>query len=184
MGWWIIEIKWLFSIVILQFTPGCRENFHTQPFNSLTWWMSEAEEHTPNSKKSLKPGWIPTYTPRDKLHRINTETTTWAISIRGKWVDTLKEYNENTKTTIEYSHHRKITSVTSSDEIVQQGCEIFGIKHPIKTDTFTNIRNISFIESLVMGNPVFDDETVSQIKLFGRDNDLYRLARWHHENKK
>ena len=38
-GFWIIELKWLFSIVILRFNRGTREAYHTHAFNAWTWWL-------------------------------------------------------------------------------------------------------------------------------------------------
>lgn len=35
-GYWLIEIKSWFSIVLLHFNPGTREAFHNHAFNALT----------------------------------------------------------------------------------------------------------------------------------------------------
>ena len=45
-GYWLIEWKLGFSIVILRFSKGSREAFHTHAFNALTWWVKgSVEEH-------------------------------------------------------------------------------------------------------------------------------------------
>lgn len=38
-GYWLIEMKKLFSIVLLRFEPSHRENFHSHAFNALTIWL-------------------------------------------------------------------------------------------------------------------------------------------------
>mgnify|MGYP001575993171 CR=1 FL=1 len=36
-GFWLIEAKSLFSIVLLRFENGTREAYHSHAFNSLSW---------------------------------------------------------------------------------------------------------------------------------------------------
>ena len=38
-GYWLIEWKSGFSIVVLRFSKGTREAFHSHAFNALTWWL-------------------------------------------------------------------------------------------------------------------------------------------------
>ena len=38
-GYWLIEWKLGFSIVILRFSKGSREAFHSHAFNAWTWWI-------------------------------------------------------------------------------------------------------------------------------------------------
>ena len=39
-GYWLIEYKPLFSIVLLKFEGKSRDAFHTHAFNSLSWLIS------------------------------------------------------------------------------------------------------------------------------------------------
>lgn len=100
-GYWLIESKSLFSIVLLRFDKGSREAFHTHAFNAVSWvlsgWLSELVRY--NNTKVLsreydyKPSLKPIYTARNRFHRVFGEAdTTWALSFRGPWDKTWKEY--------------------------------------------------------------------------------------------
>lgn len=93
-GWWLIEWKSLFSIVLLRFDEGSREAFHNHAFNGLTWWLSgEVEEQLiDGTSKTWKPSIFPKYTPRNCFHRVFGIKTTYALSFRGPWNKTWKEY--------------------------------------------------------------------------------------------
>lgn len=94
-GYWLIEWKSVFSIVILRFSTGSREAFHSHAFNALTWWVkgdvTEQFLDTINTKQ-WKPSWLPKYTPKGCFHRVIANRTTWAISFRGPWADTWQEH--------------------------------------------------------------------------------------------
>ena len=92
-GFFLIEIKSMFSIVLLRFNEGGREAFHTHAFNALTWFIAgdlEEEDydgHFHFYSRSL----FPKYTPRSKNHRVWANRTSWAISIRGPWTKSWTE---------------------------------------------------------------------------------------------
>lgn len=93
-GYWLVENKRLFSIVLLRFSSGSREAFHSHAFNALTWWVKgEVEEQfVDNSQsKTWKPSFKPKFTPKGNFHKIIGKRTAWAISVRGKWDDTWQE---------------------------------------------------------------------------------------------
>lgn len=93
-GYWIIECKSLFSIVLLRFSKGSREAFHSHAFNALTWWLSgEVIEEYENGDKSKtwSPSIYPKYTPKSCFHKIVALRESWAISFRGAWDKTWKE---------------------------------------------------------------------------------------------
>ena len=97
-GYWLIEWKSVFSIVILRFSIGSREAFHSHAFNAWTWWLKgEAVEHFADGSKPIKwvPSFKPKYTPRDCFHKIIAKKTTWALCFRGPWVETWKEKKHN-----------------------------------------------------------------------------------------
>lgn len=104
-GYWLIECKWLFSIVLLNFSPGSREAYHSHAFNALTWWLKgdvveeilEGEFEIP-TRKVWKPGFKPKFTPRDCFHKIIAgKNGAWALSFRGPWWATWSE-NKNGET--------------------------------------------------------------------------------------
>ena len=99
-GLFLIEIKSLFSIVLLKF-GGMRENFHSHAFNAWTIWLKGAvmEVIRPASGRPTlfnlrgwKAGDIK-FTSRDTMHKVLPEGTAWALSFRGPWAKTWKEYD-------------------------------------------------------------------------------------------
>jgi hypothetical protein len=112
-GYWLIEIKGLFSIVLLKFNQGCREAFHNHAFNALTWFIKGdlLEERLDESKNkttftAYKRSIIPKITKRDNFHRVWAQKTSWCLSIRGPWSKTWNEYKDGKLTTL--THGRKI----------------------------------------------------------------------------
>lgn len=108
-GYWLIEIKPLFSIVLLRFGKGSREAYHTHAFNALTWFIKGEVEEIHNSGKRItwKPSLKPKITKRECYHKVFAKDTTWALSIRGPWVDTWKEFRERSNKEVTLTHGRK-----------------------------------------------------------------------------
>lgn len=111
-GYWLLEIKSLFSIVLLKFNVGSRESYHTHAFNSLTWYLfgDMTEQRIFKSgiivQKDYKFSFIPKITKKDNLHRVCARKTSWAISIRGPWSNTWQEYRDGKFITL--THGRKV----------------------------------------------------------------------------
>ncbi len=91
-GYWLIEWKSLFSIALLRFSKGSRENMHSHAFNAWSWILKgELRESLVVSKYAiytyiLKPSIKPIYTPRDCMHQVfGVSNNTWAITFRGPW---------------------------------------------------------------------------------------------------
>ena len=100
IGLFVIEIKSLFSVVLLKF-GGTRENFHSHAFNAWTIWLKGAvmEVIRPASGnptllnlRRWKAGDIK-FTSRDTMHKVLPEGSAWALSFRGPWSKTWKEYD-------------------------------------------------------------------------------------------
>lgn len=97
-GYWLIESKQFFSIVLLRFDQGSREAFHTHAFNAVSWvlkgWLQErVKTKYWGSTYDYKPRLRPIYTPRDRFHKVEgMAPVTWALSFRGPWNKTWKEY--------------------------------------------------------------------------------------------
>lgn len=111
-GYWLFEIKWLFSIVILKFNKGCRSSYHTHAFNALTWFLKgdmveeSIDEKGNHIEKKYTTSLIPKVTHRTKLHRVKANETSWALSIRGRWDSTWFEYEPTNKKYIRLSKGR------------------------------------------------------------------------------
>jgi quercetin dioxygenase-like cupin family protein len=91
-GYFLIECKSLFSIVLLHFAEGSREAYHEHAFNAVTVWLKGKvqEQHLDGSFKRFKAGQLK-YTPRGTFHRIVGLRSTWALSVRGPWRDHWRE---------------------------------------------------------------------------------------------
>ncbi len=112
-AYFIIELKNFFSIALLKFNEGSRENYHTHAFDALTWFISGElveEEVSGDTYVYTRSIW-PKCTPKDKCHRVRSLTTSWCFTIRGPWSDTWEEYNERTDTTTVYTHGRHVVEV-------------------------------------------------------------------------
>lgn len=109
-GFWLIEIKSLFSIVILCFEKGSRDAYHSHAFNALTWfiWGDVEERHRCGPTKYWKPSLKPKYTPRSCFHQVYCKKRTFAISFRGPWRQSWNEYSTKTKKTIVLTSGRKV----------------------------------------------------------------------------
>jgi quercetin dioxygenase-like cupin family protein len=106
-GYFLIEIKPLFSIVLLRFGKGTREAFHSHAFNALTFWLKGrvVEHHRDGRKKFFKAG-MAKYTSRSDFHKVEALETTWALSFRGPWTDRWQEDRRQQLVTL--THGRKV----------------------------------------------------------------------------
>lgn len=102
-GYWLIEWKAGFSIVLLRFSQGSREVFHSHAFNAVSWILRGLLYETIrfNSSRFLFPRLKPYYTSRDTAHRVyGINNSTWALSFRGPWSKTWKEYTDDSEVTL------------------------------------------------------------------------------------
>ena len=102
-GYWLIEWKAGFSIVVLRFSKGTREAFHSHAFNALTWWLKgSVTEAFPNTAETIKwrPSIFPKFTPKHNIHKIIADDVSWAISFRGPWDRTWQEQENGIQTTL------------------------------------------------------------------------------------
>lgn len=95
VGYWLIEIKWLFSIVLLRFDNKSRDAYHTHAFNCINWLLKgELYEYFHGSyyvKKHL-PSWRYFVVSRDDFHKVDSVGVSWVLSIRGPWSKYWREY--------------------------------------------------------------------------------------------
>lgn len=110
IGYWLFEIKWLFSIVLLHFKEGTRENYHSHAFNAYSFFIyGEVEEqHLDKEPIIWRPSFFPKYTPKSTFHKVRALTDTWCLSLRGPWSKYWYEYNPESKEYIKLTNHRKI----------------------------------------------------------------------------
>ena len=108
-GFFFVEIKKLFSVVLLRFGNGSREAFHDHAFNCISWVLKGKlrEKMIEGGENIYKTGLKPIITKRSTFHQVFSEGTTWVFSIRGPWSKTWQEFlpDENRKITL--THGRK-----------------------------------------------------------------------------
>jgi hypothetical protein len=109
VGYFLIEWKSVFSIGLLRFSEGSRESYHSHAFLAITWWLTgKVEEETYKGiYKTFSPSIKPKITKRDKVHRVKGLKKTWALTIRGNWVDEWFEVTPDDKV-IKLTHGRKV----------------------------------------------------------------------------
>ena len=99
-GYFLVEIKSLFSIVLLRFENGSRDAYHSHAFNCVSWVLKGElnEYHSPETKPNPfdrldihGPSLLPVLTFRDTTHKVVSIGRTWVLSFRGPWSKTWKE---------------------------------------------------------------------------------------------
>ena len=116
-GYWLVEIKSLFSIALLKFEGKGREAYHTHAFNAISWLLKgELREDCkmPGGKHRIKyyfPSLKPIITPREPMHKVDSDGTSWALTFRGPWNKKWKEYHPNTDTNWELTNGRVMTEI-------------------------------------------------------------------------
>lgn len=111
-GLYIVEIKWLFSIVLLRFENGTRDAFHSHAFNAISWVLrgeliEQRRIPTGAALRFYRPSFRVVFTGRDDFHQVKSVGRTWVLSLRGPWTKTWREYlpNQNRHTTL--THGRR-----------------------------------------------------------------------------
>jgi len=101
-GYFIIELKSVFSIVLLKFNKGRREAYHTHAFNAFTWFLSGdlVEEKYDGTLYRYKCSLLPKYTPKENNHRVLALEDSWCLSFRGPWSNTWTEHYDDQITTL------------------------------------------------------------------------------------
>jgi hypothetical protein len=108
MGLYLIEIKKLFSVVLLHFRDGSREAYHNHAFNAVSWVLRGGfiEQHLNGETKEFTSSPKPKFTSRSCFHKVVSNGETWVLSFRGPWKDTWKESRLGKLVTL--THGRKI----------------------------------------------------------------------------
>lgn len=108
-GFFLVEIKSLFSVVLLKFAKGTREAFHSHAFNAWTLWLdADAREEFPNGGEKYWDNWQWKFTPKSLMHRVHAVANSYAISFRGPWDKTWQEYLPKEDRTVTLTHGRKV----------------------------------------------------------------------------
>lgn len=108
-GYYIIEWKPVFSIVLLHFSDGSREAYHNHAFNAVSWVISGLlqENHLKIGHQWHYPSWIPFLTMKHTFHKVFSVGDSWAFSLREPWEKTWREYLDNENRFRTLTHGRK-----------------------------------------------------------------------------
>jgi hypothetical protein len=108
-GFWLVEMKSLFSVALLKFVGNSREAFHTHAFNSISWVLKgELLENFRDGKgHPYLPSLKPVITTRDTFHKVDSVGTTWVLTFRGPWAKTWSEWLPAEKRYTTLTHGRK-----------------------------------------------------------------------------
>jgi len=116
-GYFLIEIKFLFSIALLKFNKGRREEFHTHAFNALTWflWGDLVEEDIDGTLYRYSTSLMPKLTKKAKNHRVKALKDSWCITVRGPWAMFWTEDNLITNETTVLTNGRRVVARYTND---------------------------------------------------------------------
>ena len=108
-GYWLIEWKALFSIVLLKFNNGSREAYHSHAFNCFSWVLKGKliEDTMTYEKNVYKPSIWPFGTYRRTFHRVTSISTTWVLSFRGPWSNLWLEWLPDTEEFVVLTDRRR-----------------------------------------------------------------------------
>ncbi len=116
-GYFLLEIKSLFSIVLLRFEDGSRDAYHSHAFNCISWVLKgKLNEYVPLpegttitaanvSQRTMdeimqspdllhatyRPSLKPVSTYRTTNHKVVSKGRAWVLSFRGPWAKEWKE---------------------------------------------------------------------------------------------
>jgi len=110
-----IEIKGLFSIMLLRFAKGSREAYHNHAFNSHSILLNGALYEDVIGPSDLHAvHWFPfSYirTPRDLMHKVTgIAENTWVLTFRGPWRDYWHEMRNDGKL-YTLTHGREVVKI-------------------------------------------------------------------------
>jgi hypothetical protein len=109
-GYWLVEIKGLFSIALLKFDGASREAFHTHAFNCFSWVLrGHLQEHFFNgAERYHKPSWRPFITRRTDFHKVSSIAAkpSWILTFRGPWKKAWVEWRPNENRFVGLTHGR------------------------------------------------------------------------------
>lgn len=113
-SYFLVEIKWLFSIALLRFEDGSREAYHSHAFDCVSWVLrGDLVEECLNESNGLtwhnwyRPSWRPVVTRRSTFHKVTSYGRTWVITFRGPWADTWREYLPDEDRFVTLTHGRE-----------------------------------------------------------------------------
>jgi len=112
-GWWLIEAKSLFSVVLLRFDGPSREAYHTHAFHCISWVLRGAlvERMLDGRRYGYFASWRPFLTTRKDFHKVDSCVQhTYVLSIRGPWRREWCEYLPATREVVHLTAGRRVVA--------------------------------------------------------------------------
>ena len=109
VGYWLVEIKSLFSVCLLCFHGKSREAFHNHAFNCVSWVVRGGltEQFLDGRVRYHPASWKPFVTTREDFHMVSSDGDSWVLTFRGPWVRFWNEYLPSSGETITLTDGRK-----------------------------------------------------------------------------
>lgn len=107
-GFFLIEIKCLFSIALLIFENGSRSAYHSHAFNCFSWLLKGTlkEQMLNGEEKIYTPSLYGFGTYRNTFHKVTSIGKSYVLTFRGPWSKYWREYENGEFKTL--THGRKI----------------------------------------------------------------------------
>lgn len=110
-GYWLIEIKSLFSIALLRFDGKSREAYHEHAFNCVSWVLKGGLRETFKDHSHTRwhfASWKPFVTRRHDFHKVDSIAgTSLILTFRGPWAKTWWEDRPNDRQMVKLTHGRE-----------------------------------------------------------------------------
>lgn len=117
-GYWLVEMKALFSVVLLVFENGSRDAYHEHAFNSISWVLKGELREQRITKQGntaglselarfYRPSLMPIFTRRSHFHQVRSVGRTYVLSLRGPWSSTWREWLPREQRFRTLAHGRK-----------------------------------------------------------------------------
>lgn len=110
IGYWLIEVKALFSILLIKFSGKSRDVYHEHAFHCISWVLhGELKETLIDGREYVyRPSIIPFFVGRRDYHQVDSVTpTTWVFTIRGPWKKKWRESKVDGSDSYFLTHGRK-----------------------------------------------------------------------------
>src|ERR1044072_2796401 len=93
-GFFVVEIKMLFTFALMYFADGSRDAYHSHAFHSISWLLKGTliENLRTGEVITYRPSLRPIFTYRNTFHKVVSVGDSFALTFRGTWVDTWREY--------------------------------------------------------------------------------------------
>jgi len=118
-AYFLVEWKSVFSIALLKFHKGRREQFHTHAFNALTWLVSGdliEEDCDTGDFYQYDRFLMPKVTKRTTNHRVTAFKDSWCFTVRGPWSSEWREVDKDKNTVSTLTNGRKVTKVNQFNQ--------------------------------------------------------------------